>query len=111
MCQRERLKVMRRTAEDVGTLTEADWLSLLVSSRHLHRHEYLCAYCGVVGPLAVEHVVPIIRGGRHALGNILPVCKSCNSSKGPRLLSEWRYYTRRRPVAERPSVLALRYRP
>lgn len=101
----QRLKVMRRTAEDVGTFTEADWLSLL------HRHNYRCAYCAEARPLSVEHVVPITRGGRHTLGNILPVCRSCNSSKGRRLLSEWRYHTRRKPVGGWPSVLALRYRP
>ncbi len=103
MCERERPKVAL-SAEDMGTLTEADWVWLR------DRHEYLCAYCGLVGPLAAEHVLPIARGGRHTLGNILPVCRSCNSSEG-RPFSEWRYYTRRRRVAERPSVLALRYRP
>jgi 5-methylcytosine-specific restriction endonuclease McrA len=101
----QRLKALRRTAENAGTVTEADWLSLL------DRHGNWCAYCGGAGPLSVEHVVPLTRGGRHTLGNILPVCRPCNSSKGARLLSEWRYHTRRRPVAERPSVLALRYRP
>jgi 5-methylcytosine-specific restriction endonuclease McrA len=100
----QRLKALRRTAENAGTITEADWLSLL--DRHRHR----CAYCGGAGPLSVEHVIPVTRGGRHTLGNIVPVCKPCNSSKGARLLSEWRYQTRRRPLAGMPSVLALRFR-
>jgi 5-methylcytosine-specific restriction endonuclease McrA len=100
----QRLKTLRRTMVEAGTVTEADWLSLL------NRHGYCCAYCGGAGPLSVEHVVPITRGGRHSLGNILPVCRSCNSSQGGRLLSEWRYHTRRGPVGGGSSVLSMRYR-
>jgi 5-methylcytosine-specific restriction endonuclease McrA len=40
-----------------------------------------CAYCGADGDLHIEHVVPISRGGGHALGNIVPACESCNYSK------------------------------
>lgn len=30
-------------------------------------------------------------GGRHAIGNVLPVCATCNLSKHDKLLAEWRY--------------------
>lgn len=40
-----------------------------------------CAYCGAGGDLHIEHVVPISRGGGHAIGNIVPACESCNYSK------------------------------
>lgn len=43
--------------------------------------DYSCAYCGCGGDLEVEHVVPISRGGEHHLGNIVPACHQCNSSK------------------------------
>jgi 5-methylcytosine-specific restriction endonuclease McrA len=41
----------------------------------------------------MDHVVPIARGGWHAIGNILPACFSCNSSKRDDLLIYWRTKT------------------
>jgi len=29
-----------------------------------------------------EHVVPIVKGGAFVYGNIVPACRTCNSSKG-----------------------------
>jgi len=44
--------------------------------------DHCCAYCGVSGEdLHIEHVVPISKGGPHALGNIIPACQRCNFSK------------------------------
>ena len=65
-------------------ITQKDW------QRLINRYEHRCAYCGTSGALTMEHVVPLIRGGNHSVGNILPVCARCNSSKGGRLLTEWR---------------------
>jgi 5-methylcytosine-specific restriction endonuclease McrA len=47
-----------------------------------------CFYCGRSGG-TVDHVVPLSRGGQHAEGNLVPACRSCNSSKGDKLLIEW----------------------
>jgi 5-methylcytosine-specific restriction endonuclease McrA len=33
--------------------------------------------------------VPLTRGGSHSITNIVPACKTCNSSKRDRLLHEW----------------------
>ena len=41
-----------------------------------------CTHCGAVGPSHIDHVIPLSRGGAHSLGNLMPLCKSCNSSKG-----------------------------
>lgn len=39
---------------------------------------------------AGDHVVPLCRGGKDIIENIVPCCKSCNSSKNSRLLyEEW----------------------
>lgn len=73
-----------KRAAGVYLFTGQDWLRLC------RRFNDLCAYCGQKKPLTQDHVVPIARGGHHALGNILPACMSCNSSKGARLLVEWR---------------------
>jgi 5-methylcytosine-specific restriction endonuclease McrA len=48
-----------------------------------------CAYCGVDGPMTLDHVKPIALGGKHMPANIRPACKSCNSSKSGRPLHEW----------------------
>jgi len=76
-------KALRRKAERC-VVTAKDW------SRLIDRHRGCCAYCGVKEKLTVEHVVPISRGGRHSIGNLLPVCMTCNVTKNSRLLIEWR---------------------
>jgi len=48
-----------------------------------------CAYCGATGDMSIDHVVPLSRGGKHEIENLLPACRSCNSSKGAKLLEEW----------------------
>lgn len=58
--------------------------------RMLNRLGHRCAYCGTVGVLEQDHVVPLSRGGRHAIANILPACPGCNRSKSDSLLVEWR---------------------
>lgn len=64
--------------------------------RVLNRHGNRCAYCGDSGPMEMDHVVPISRGGRHALANIVPACPPCNRSKQARFLAEWRLELARR---------------
>lgn len=44
----------------------------------------LCYYCGKKFPpeaLTMDHVVPLIRGGRSEKNNIVPSCKDCNNNK------------------------------
>lgn len=42
-----------------------------------------CAYCGASGDLVIDHVIPINKAflGEHRLGNLIPSCRSCNSTK------------------------------
>lgn len=62
-----------------------EWLRLV------NRHGGRCAYCGLRPEvLHMDHVVPLARGGRHAIGNVLPACPPCNQTKASRLLVEWR---------------------
>ena len=75
----------RRLAADTRTVTARDW------NRLISRHHGKCAYCGSTSDrLTQDHIVPLIRGGRHAIGNLLPACQSCNSSKATKLLVVWR---------------------
>lgn len=58
--------------------------------RLVDRYGSLCAYCGENSANSLEHIIPRSRGGTDRIGNLLPVCQSCNSSKGDKLLIEWR---------------------
>ena len=51
--------------------------------------DHHCAYCGAAGDLHIEHVVPISKGGPHAIGNIIPACKDCNFSKTNHDAESW----------------------
>ena len=86
----ERMRAIRRKrrgqlrAERL-TFDERDWARLLLQYRGC------CAYCGQTSDdLHREHVIPLSRGGRHSVGNIVPACPPCNLTKKSKLLSEWR---------------------
>ena len=54
-----------------------------------------CHYCGKEFPvreLTMDHIVPIIRGGKSTKGNMVPACKECNNRKKHMLPVEWEEY-------------------
>lgn len=58
-----------------ATLTEEEWNRC----KRFFRHR--CSYCGKKVPLTQDHFFALSKGGLYAKDNILPACKSCNSSK------------------------------
>lgn len=55
----------------------------------------VCHYCGAQfkpKELTLDHVVPLVRGGRSTKGNCVPACKECNSQKQDMLPIEWEAY-------------------
>jgi 5-methylcytosine-specific restriction endonuclease McrA len=55
----------------------------------------ICYYCRKVAPpgeLTMDHVVPLIRGGRSTRGNVVTACKECNNRKKYLLPIEWEDY-------------------
>jgi 5-methylcytosine-specific restriction protein A len=59
------------------------------------RAEGACYFCGrkiLPKDLTMEHVVPIIRGGKSSKGNVVPACKECNNKKKYLLPIEWEEY-------------------
>ena len=55
----------------------------------------ICYYCGKkfkATELTMDHLVPIVRGGRSTEGNVVPACKDCNSKKKYLLPTEWEEY-------------------
>ena len=54
-----------------------------------------CHYCRrAVGAkaLTLDHVVPLVRGGRSIRANMVPACKDCNARKQSLLAWEWQAY-------------------
>lgn len=61
------------------TLTRSEWEKLKIAYGHR------CRYCGRKPKrLDQDHVIPVTKGGGHTAQNIVPACRSCNSSKGNR---------------------------
>lgn len=52
-----------------------------------------CAYCGAQQDfwhvLEQEHVIPVTAGGGYIAENIIPACKSCNTSKNNASAADW----------------------
>ena len=62
-----------------ATLTFQQWVE------KLDLFAWCCAYCGRADLLlTIDHKVPLSRGGKHVIGNVVPACGPCNSSKGTR---------------------------
>lgn len=53
----------------------------------LRRDGRSCAYCGKRAD-TIDHVVPRSRGGTHSWDNCVAACRTCNSHKADRLISE-----------------------
>ena len=72
----------RMTAVD-HDLTDHQWAELVVTWAG-------CAYCGA-GDVALQKdcMLPISRGGRYTLANVVPACGSCNASKCNTELTTW----------------------
>jgi 5-methylcytosine-specific restriction endonuclease McrA len=50
-----------------------------------------CVYCGNKKKLTIDHVEPLVAGGRDDIDNAVPACQSCNSSKGTKNLLMYLY--------------------
>ena len=69
-------------AARVHDLTETEWAALMEAWGG-------CAYCGAGGPLQKDCMLPISRGGRYTVSNVVPACGSCNASKCNTEVTTW----------------------
>ena len=60
----------------VGVIKKEEWIALL------EKYDGKCLCCGSKNKIAMDHIVPLIAGGSHTIGNVQPLCRSCNSRKG-----------------------------
>lgn len=79
---------LKREKEKARELRKSQWWKNRVSRG-------VCHYCGGTFPppeLTMDHIVPLIRGGRSSRGNVAPACKECNNRKKHLLPIEWDEY-------------------
>lgn len=68
------------------------------------RDNYRCQYCFRYFPereLTLDHVLPVVRGGKKTWDNILTACIRCNQRKGHRTPEEAGLRPLNRPIAPR----------
>lgn len=79
------IKKERAKAKD---MRKKQWWRTLVSKG-------ICHYCSEKFPaseITMDHVVPVIRGGKSTKGNLVAACKECNNKKKHMLPIEWGEY-------------------
>ncbi len=82
---------IRREKEKARELRKTQWWQRQLAKGRCH-------YCGKAVPpkeLTMDHVVPLVRGGRTTKGNVVPCCKDCNNKKKYLLPVEWADYLTR----------------
>jgi 5-methylcytosine-specific restriction endonuclease McrA len=81
----EQLKRERAKARD---LRKTGWWKRKRSQGHC----YFCGKKSAPGELTMDHIVPLVRGGKSTRANIVAACKICNSKKKHMLPVEWEEY-------------------
>ncbi len=80
--QKNRWHHRKRAAE--GDFTFKDWEELK------RKHNYACLCCKKVEPsikLTQDHIIPLSKSGTNYIGNIQPLCKSCNCKKLTKIIT------------------------
>lgn len=52
-----------------------------IRAKVYERDGYRCVNCGVRYPLSVDHVIPLSKGGKNRMENMVTMCKPCNADK------------------------------
>ncbi|MBI5656458.1 MAG: HNH endonuclease [Geobacter sp.] len=79
---------IRREKEKARELRKSQWWKNRLAKG-------VCHWCGnsfAADELTLDHIVPVIRGGKSSRGNVVPACKECNSKKKYLLPLEWEEY-------------------
>ena len=79
---------LRREREKARELRRSQWWKNRIGQGR-------CYFCGRQVPpkeLTMDHIVPLVRGGKSTRGNCVPACKECNSKKQSLLPMEWEAY-------------------
>lgn len=91
--ERDRLYQAERRAAQKALVAGSNTPSMELPAKEwdavLKEFNHQCAYCGSSGKLEQEHIVPMIKGGKYEIGNIVPACRRCNASKQDKPLIAW----------------------
>jgi 5-methylcytosine-specific restriction endonuclease McrA len=69
---------MRRAS---GSITKQQFKELFDNNKK-------CNYCGSTENLQVDHIHPVSKGGKTELSNLQVLCRSCNASKGNKVIPQ-----------------------
>src|SRR5215203_2593155 len=84
MRRRAAARRTRRLASVLNDLDADQWVALQIAWGGG------CAYCGASDrPLQRDCILPISRGGRYTLDNVVPACATCNRSKSNDEVTGW----------------------
>lgn len=68
---------VKREREKAKALRKSDWWKQQLA-------QGACHYCGGTFPpeeLTMDHLLPVVRGGKSTKGNCVVCCKACNNEK------------------------------
>lgn len=77
-----RLSEHTRRSREKGKVTPAQLERLFA------KHAGVCFYCPERAT-SVDHKIPLARGGKHHIRNLVPACRSCNSRKNTKTVREF----------------------
>lgn len=64
-----------------GNFTKEEWISCC------NKYDNKCLWCKSNDKkLTADHVIPVVHEGTNYISNIQPLCKSCNSKKGTKII-------------------------
>lgn len=63
---------------------------LVTKFDYFRMYQKPCIYCGSFDRIEIDHIQPIEKNGRHAIGNLAPACLPCNRSKSDLYVMQWR---------------------
>ncbi len=86
---------LRRERARARELRQSGWWKRRIADGRCH----YCAREVGARALTLDHLVPLIRGGRSIKANVSPACKDCNTKKRSLLPWEWDAYPLFRPRA------------
>lgn len=76
----------RRANIGDDTVSVEEWRQVMATS------DWKCVYCQVsLTPenRSIDHVIPLSRGGKHCIVNLVACCRTCNSKKGNKSVSDF----------------------